>query len=89
MMQQVKFETSMKNIPLGGNKEYVMQLTKSIRKVVNPKLVILLCYTCEVEAWIVATVGNTSCFRINENDQFPVQLSVYVASKFQVAHKLC
>ena len=24
----------MKNIPLGGNKEYVMQLTKSIRKVV-------------------------------------------------------
>ena len=56
MMQQVKFETSMKNIPLGGNKEYVMQLTKSIRKVVddpsgatdftthgiNPKLVILL-----------------------------------------------
>ena len=34
MMQQVNFETSMKNIPLGGNKEYVMQLTKSIRKVV-------------------------------------------------------
>ena len=30
MMQQVKFETSMKNIPLGGNKEYVMQLTKSM-----------------------------------------------------------
>ena len=24
----------MKNIPLGGNKEYVMQLTHSIRKVV-------------------------------------------------------
>ena len=33
-MQQLKFETSMKNIPLGGNKEYVMQLTHSIRKVV-------------------------------------------------------
>ena len=27
-MQQVQFETSMKNIPLGGKKEYVMQLTK-------------------------------------------------------------
>ena len=24
MMQQVNFETSMKNIPLGGNKEYVI-----------------------------------------------------------------
>ena len=34
MMQQVTFDTSMENIPLGGNKEYVMQLTKSIRKVV-------------------------------------------------------
>ena len=34
-MQQVQFETSMKNIPSGGNKEYVMQLTKSIRKVVK------------------------------------------------------
>ena len=33
-MQQVQFETSMKNIPLGGKKEYVMQLTKSVRKVV-------------------------------------------------------
>ena len=33
-MQQVNFETSMKNIPLGGKKEYVMQLTKSVRKVV-------------------------------------------------------
>ena len=33
-MKQLKFETSMKNIPLGGNKEYVMQLTHSIRKVV-------------------------------------------------------
>ena len=32
-MQQVNFETSMKNIPLGGKKEYVMQLTKSVRKV--------------------------------------------------------
>ena len=29
-MKQVKYETSMKNIPLGGNKEYVMQLTKSV-----------------------------------------------------------
>ena len=26
-MQQVQFETSMKNIPLGGKKEYVMQLS--------------------------------------------------------------
>ena len=34
MMKQVQYETSMKNIPLGGNKEYVMQLTKSVRKVV-------------------------------------------------------
>ena len=33
-MKQVQYETSMKNIPLGGNKEYVMQLTKSVRKVV-------------------------------------------------------
>ena len=33
-MEQLKFETSMKNIPLGGNKEYVMQLTQSVRKVV-------------------------------------------------------
>ena len=33
-MQQVQFETSMKNIPLGGKKEYVMQLHKSVRKVV-------------------------------------------------------
>ena len=33
-MEQVKFETSMKNIPLGGKKEYAMQLTHSIRKVV-------------------------------------------------------
>ena len=32
---QVQFETSMKNIPLGGKKEYVMQLTKSVRKVVE------------------------------------------------------
>ena len=30
----MQFETSMKNIPLGGKKEYVMQLTKSVRKVV-------------------------------------------------------
>ena len=29
-MKQLKFETSMKNIPLGGNKEYVMQLTQSV-----------------------------------------------------------
>ena len=55
MMKQVQYETSMKNIPLGGNKEYVMQLTKSVRKVVyamswaalllngiKPELVILL-----------------------------------------------
>ena len=34
MMQQVTFDTSMKNIPLGGNNEFVMQFTKSIRKVV-------------------------------------------------------
>ena len=47
-MKQVQYETSMKNIPLGGNKEYVMQLTKSVRKVVyttqwnkQPELVIL------------------------------------------------
>ena len=33
-MEQLKFETSMKNIPLGGNKEYVMHLTQSVRKVV-------------------------------------------------------
>ena len=33
-MEQVNFETSMKNIPLGGKKEYAMQLTHSIRKVV-------------------------------------------------------
>ena len=39
-MQQVNFETSMKNIPLGGKKEYVMQLTKSVRKVVDKA-----CYT--------------------------------------------
>ena len=45
-MQQVNFETSMKNIPLGGKKEYVMQLTKSVRKVVYLKLVILCAYIC-------------------------------------------
>ena len=33
-MQQVNFETSMINIPLGGKKEYVKHLTQSIRKVV-------------------------------------------------------
>ena len=33
-MKQVNYETSMKNIPLGGKKEYTMQLTHSIRKVV-------------------------------------------------------
>ena len=30
-MEQVKYETSMKNIPLGGKKEYAMQLTHSIK----------------------------------------------------------
>ena len=30
-MQQVQFETSMKNIPLGGKKEYVMQLDIDLR----------------------------------------------------------
>ena len=47
-MEQLKFETSMENIPFGGNKEYVMQLTQSVRKVVyatqwnKTKVVILL-----------------------------------------------
>ena len=36
-MQQVNFETSMKNIPLGGKKEYIKQLTQSVRKVVYAK----------------------------------------------------
>ena len=40
-MKQVKYETSMKNIPLGGNKEYVMQLTKSVRKVVSVNVLVL------------------------------------------------
>ena len=43
MMKQVQFETSMKNIPLGGNKEYVMQLTQSvIRKKGRSHLVTML-----------------------------------------------
>ena len=54
-MQQVKFETSMKNIPLGGNKEYVIACslnpsvaddpsgaTDCTTHGINPKLVILL-----------------------------------------------
>ena len=41
-MQQVKFETSMKNIPLGGKKENVMQLTNSVRKIVIKYEVIII-----------------------------------------------
>ena len=48
-MQQVQYETSMKNIPLGGNKEYVMQLTKSVRKVVTTQWNKRTCYTACIE----------------------------------------
>ena len=35
MLDQVNFQTSMKNIPLGGRREYVMQLSHSTAKVVK------------------------------------------------------
>ena len=69
MMKQVQYETSMKNIPLGGNKEYVMQLTKSVRKVVYELGCIYLQQHQQHLQTVPGRVLRHSVRRLNDNFQ--------------------